>query len=77
MYIYFAQIQGYLLMIKAVYCMKITAGADASVVSKLHNIASFYTHIMLYLLSTTSEFMAVNLWGRGRSPEAKDGLRLP
>ncbi len=31
--------------------------------------------VMLYLLSTTSEFMAVNLRGRGRSPEAKDGLR--
>ncbi len=32
--------------------------------------------IMLYLLSTTSEFMALNLRGRGRSPEAKDGLRI-
>ncbi len=31
---------------------------------------------MLYLLSTTSEFMALNLRGRGRSPEAKDGLRI-
>ncbi len=33
--------------------------------------------IMLYLLSTTSEFMTVNLRGRGQRPEAKDGLRLP
>ncbi len=32
---------------------------------------------LLYLLSTTSEFMAVNLRGRGRSPEDEDGSRLP
>ncbi len=32
------------------------------------------TTFMLYLLPTTSEFMAVNLRGQGRSPEAKDGL---
>ncbi len=36
-------------------------------------IIKFWLHNKLYLLSTTSEFMAVNLLGRGRSPEAKDG----
>ena len=46
---------------------------DVIIMSMWYN----YVVFTLYLLSTTSAFMAVNLRGRGRSPEAKDGLRLP
>ena len=46
---------------------------DVIIMSMWYN----YVVFTLYLLSTTSAFMAVNLQGRGRSPEAKDGLRLP
>ncbi len=46
---------------------------DVIIMSMWYN----YVVFTLYLLSTTSAFMAVNPRGRGRSPEAKDGLRLP